>query len=110
MSENQKRRPEAVNRLPLVGPESVKHLFRKESRHRSLRSLVQAHSSMRKCYGANRHARPGVTSDLLIWMKSGRAEFEDQGELGAGKDCLRGIEVSEQFLDGLVVSCLGEMV
>ena len=49
-------------------------------------------------------------SDLLIWMKSSRSEFEEQGELGAWEGSQGGVEVVEQFFDGAVMSGMGEVV
>jgi hypothetical protein len=54
--------------------------------------------------------RAGVNSELLTWVKSGRADFENEGEARAGKDRLRGIEFCQQVFDALIVSRLGEMV
>ena len=58
MKEKQKHLQGGQHRLPLVGPEGIKNLERKESRRRSLRSLLQAHSSMRKCWVLTLPAAP----------------------------------------------------
>ena len=50
-----------------------------------------------------------LRSELLTWVKSGRADFEDEGEVRAGKDCLRGMEFRQQVFDALIVSRLREM-
>src|ERR1035437_6819497 len=97
--------------LALVGDEDAGQLFLfRQFLYPALefRALPASHGRT-EMSGCQPSAKRG-TSDLLTWVKSGCAEFEDQRELGAGKHRLRGIEVAEQLFDGLIVSSLRKMV